>query len=189
MRAVSLFVFLCLFWWMLSGQTSAYLLTMGALCCAFVTWLSVRMGIVDSEGHPIQVALRFMLYLPWLLWQVFVSNIDVARRVWSPKLPIDPQFVEVPYDTQTAIGTVTFANSITLTPGTVSVRVMPGHILVHALTAESAESLFKGDMLRRCRILEGTESASAAGTAPATSADDAKSHGDPKDAKEEGGTS
>lgn len=155
MRSVSLFVVLYLFWLSLSGQFhSTYLLCAGAVCCALVTYIARRMDIVDEEGHPIEVVARFLAYLPWLLWQIVVANIDVARRVWSPNLPISPRFVEVPHDTKTQLGAVTFANSITLTPGTVTVTVGPDKILVHALTEGAAEALLQGDMLERVKKTE-----------------------------------
>ncbi|MEM7165033.1 MAG: Na+/H+ antiporter subunit E [Planctomycetota bacterium] len=156
MRKLSLFVTLYVFWLVLSGQFhNTFLMVVGAVCCAGVTAFSARMGIVDEEGHPIEWLARFVPYAAWLLWQILLSNIDVARRVWMPGSNISPRMVEVPYSTKTDVGTVTYANSITLTPGTVTVSVGEETLLVHALTEESAAALETGEMLERVLKLEG----------------------------------
>ncbi len=127
----------------------------GVVCCAFVTWISRRMGIVDEEVMPSRGGLGFLLYLPWLLKQIVLANLDVARLVWDPRLPISPRLVQVPYETRTAMGTVTYANSITLTPGTVTISAREGKFLVHALTEGSEQRLRTGEMQRRIQRLEG----------------------------------
>lgn len=156
MRSVSLFATLCVFWAVLSGQFhNLFLMTSGGVCCLGVTLFARRMGIVDDEGHPIEWLRRFPGYAAWLLWQILLSNIDVARRVWSPGSTIAPRMVEVPYSTKSVVGTVTYANSITLTPGTVTMSVGKDTMLVHALTQESAEGLLTGEMHERVLKLEG----------------------------------
>ncbi|MFQ5654632.1 MAG: Na+/H+ antiporter subunit E [Planctomycetota bacterium] len=156
MRAAVLFVSLLAFWLLLSGQSRPYLLAAGVLCSAFVTWLSTRMGLVDTEGQPLRGIPRFLRYFPWLLWQIVLSNIDVARRVWSPDLPISPRMVEVPRQIRRPLATVVFANSITLTPGTVTVLVGEDTLLVHALTEEAESTLLTGEMQRRVKAIEGS---------------------------------
>ena len=159
-RAVSLFVVLMAFWFLLSGQFhNVFLVSCGVVCCAAVTFLAVRSNLVDEEGHPIHLALRSILYLPWLFWQIILSNIDVAYRVWHPRRPISPRLVRVPYGTKSDLATVIYANSITLTPGTVTVRVDPEkkEFLVHALTEEAEKGVLDGAMERRVRNLEGGE--------------------------------
>ena len=159
-RAVSLFVVLMAFWFLLSGQFhSVFLISCGVVCCAAVTFLAVRENIVDEEGHPIHLAFRSIAYLPWLFWQIVLSNLDVAYRVWHPRRPIAPRMVRVPYRTKSDLATVIYANSITLTPGTVTVRVDPERkeFLVHALTEEAEKSLLDGAMESRVRKLEGAE--------------------------------
>ena len=158
MRSVLLFLSLMAFWVILSGHFEFHLLVMGAVSSALTTVVAVRMGIVDAEGFPIHKIFSFFAYIPWLLWQILVANIDVARRVWSPSLPISPCMIRVPYETKTDLGTVTYANSITLTPGTVTVRVDEDTLLVHALTAEAAEALQNGEMHRRVLRFEGQSS-------------------------------
>jgi multicomponent Na+:H+ antiporter subunit E len=163
-RAISLFVFLFAFWLVLSGHynpgqaVDRYLIGCGVGVSAFVTWLSARrFAILDSEGHPIQLSLRAFWYGPWLLWQIILSNWDVFKRVWSPSLPIDPVLVRIPDETASDLGTVIYANSITLTPGTVTVSADRDRheLLVHCLHGAAGEGLMTGDMLEHVKRFEG----------------------------------
>lgn len=147
---------LMVFWMLLSGQTRPYLVGSGVVCSLFVTWIAYRKALVDKEGHPIHLLARYCLtFLPWLLWQIVLSNIDVAKRVWSPSRPISPHMVTLKLELKDDLSTVVLANSITLTPGTVSVSVdsEKKEILVHALTKEAAAGLQK--MHDRVLRLEG----------------------------------
>lgn len=157
MHALILFVSLMAFYVVLSGQiTSVFLMGAGVVCCAAITVLAMRLGIVDDEGLPYRWWWRTALYLPWLLWQVFLANIDVLKRVWAiGKLDIQPRMITVPHELRTAYGIATYMNSITLTPGTVTVDVGKDELLVHALTEDAAEDLLTGEMHRRVLEVEG----------------------------------
>lgn len=156
-NAIVLFVSLLAFYVVLSGQIhSTYLMGAGVVTCLGVTALARRLGIVDDEGVPFQYWFRTLRYLPWLMWQVLLANIDVLKRVWKPgKLDIAPQMITVPHELRTPYGLATFMNSITLTPGTVTVEVGDGELLVHALTREAADDLLSGEMHRRVKAIEG----------------------------------
>ena len=114
--------------------------------------------MLDEEGHPVHLMLRLFSYVPWLLWEVILANMDVAYRVWHPQAPIDPRLIVVPFRTQTGIGTVVYANSITVTPGTITIGVdmATRQMLVHALTEKAARGLLSGEMHDRVLSLEGT---------------------------------
>jgi multicomponent Na+:H+ antiporter subunit E len=99
--------------------------------------------------------LRALLYIPWLILEVVKSNIDVARRILDPRLPISPRVIEVQASQRRDIGRVIYANSITLTPGTVSIDTDGDRITVHALTEEAAAGLLTGEMDRRVTRFEG----------------------------------
>ena len=136
----------------------ALLLVFGAVSCLVVVLLCWRMGIIDDEGEPLlRLKLRPVFYIPWLLWQIVRSNVDVARRILSPGVPNSPKLIEVPSEQKTDLGNVIYANSITLTPGTISIRIRDGMILVHALSEEAAEELLEGEMGRRVRACEGDD--------------------------------
>jgi multicomponent Na+:H+ antiporter subunit E len=149
---------LAVVWLLLSGHYNTLLLVFGALSCAFVTYLALRFDVVDHESHPLHMWWRLPGYWLWLLVEIVKANIDVGRRIIDPNLPIDPMLFEVDADQKSDLGRVIFANSITLTPGTVSVDVRENKILVHALTAEGAEDLRRGTMNAKTTALEGNGS-------------------------------
>jgi multicomponent Na+:H+ antiporter subunit E len=143
-------------WLMLSGHTEPLILGFGVVSVAAVVAVSMRMGIVDEEGAPTALRpLGVAAYVPWLLWQVVLSGLDVSRRILSPGLAISPRVVSVEPSQRSTIGKVLYANSITLTPGTVSVRMYDGSILVHALHEGTASDLEGGEMDRRVAAVEG----------------------------------
>ena len=153
---VSLSLVLFGVWLLWSGHFEPLLLSFGVLSCAVVVTLARKMKIVDREGAPVELALRALVYVPWLLWEIVKANIDVARRILAPRLPISPTIITVKAGQRHDIARVIYANSITLTPGTVSVDTDGDQITVHALTEEAARAVETGDMDRRVSRLEGS---------------------------------
>ena len=150
--AVSLFVL----WLMLSGFFSGLLLTLGVASSLLVVLIAHRMDVVDHEGYPVHLNLsRLIRYGVWLALQVIKSNVDVCRRIWTWPLAISPAVVRVHSSQKSKLGQVILANSITLTPGTVSINLWRNEIRVHALTRESAAELQAGEMDSRVSALEG----------------------------------
>ena len=156
-HAVSLAVALGAVWLLLSGHYDPLILGLGGASCLFVTWIALRMDVVDHEGHPVHLTWRALIYWSWLLWQIIKSNIDVARVILSPSLPISPQLIKVKASQSDDLGRVVFANSITLTPGTVSIFVWRDSIEVHALTQPAAADLQSGEMDRRVLNMMGED--------------------------------
>lgn len=167
LRSLSLFTLLLVFWLLLSGQyhvwdaahrkDAIFFTSCGIASCAFVTWLaSRRMKIVDEEGHPVHLVWRGISYALWLAWQVVLSNWDIFKRVWRPGLDIDPVVVQVPYTTRTDFGTALYANSITLTPGTVTIQIDPEkrEMTIHCITKAGGDDLLGGGMLARVKKFE-----------------------------------
>lgn len=115
------------------------------------------MDIVDEESAPVQLGLRpFTAYAPWLAREVIISNLEVAKIILSSVMPLQRNVVHVKSNQKTELGRVILANSITLTPGTVSINVEGDSITVHALSLEDAEEDLSGDMDRRvCQLEEG----------------------------------
>lgn len=154
--SVSLFVMLLGVWLLNSGHYTPLMLSFAVASCLLVVVLGRRMDIVDDEAMPVHLLPRTLAYLPWLVKEIFVSNLDVARRVLSPARPrISPRIIEAETSQHSDLGRVIYANSITLTPGTVSIRVHGSHITVHAIADEVAEGLLEGGMDRRVTRLEG----------------------------------
>jgi len=143
------------FWLTLSGYLEPFLISAGAASAAAVVWLAHRMALIDREGHPIHLRSRILTYLPWLFREIAKSAWDVTKIILNPRLPITPAMLRVKASQHTTVGVVTYANSITLTPGTISVEVSDGTILVHALTRQGAEALATGYMDRRVLRFEG----------------------------------
>ncbi len=137
-------------WLLLSGFfDSLLLLGLGVLSCVIVVLIANRMDVIDREGQPIHLGWRILTYWGWLAVEIVKASLDVARRILDPKLPIHPVLVRVKASQASELGQVIYANSITLTPGTVSMVVEDGEILVHAIAREMAEDLEGGEMDRR----------------------------------------
>jgi len=143
-RRFFIFALLLGFWLVISGHYTALPVSLGVASAALVTALSARMGVIGAGLHRPGFYLKLPFYALWLLWRIIAANCDVARRILTPKLPISPRFVDVPAVHDDALLRVVQANSITLTPGTVSADFQDGTIRVHALTEEGAEKLRVG---------------------------------------------
>ena len=144
-------------WLLWSGHYGAFLVGVGVASTGFVVLVGRRMGVVDREGVPAGLTLRAAAYVPWLAWELIKANLDVARRILHPRLPIRPHLIRVEAGQRTDLGRVIYANSITLTPGTVSVDMEGGSITVHALTDEAAAGVLEGAMDRRVQRVEGRQ--------------------------------
>ncbi len=155
-HAVSLLLVLIGVWLVWSGHFEARLLGLGALSCGLVVWISWRMQIVDDEGQPLSLTTRLPGYIVWLTLEVIKANIDVARRVLSPKMPISPTLARLPVPQRTNLCKVIYADSITLTPGTVSIELDEESVLVHGLSRDGVADLKTGVMAKRVCKLEGS---------------------------------
>ncbi|MEC8990027.1 MAG: Na+/H+ antiporter subunit E [Candidatus Latescibacterota bacterium] len=156
-RLFSLVIILFGTWLLWSGIYQPLTIGFGVGSCLFVAWLASRMGIGDAEGHPVHLIPKLILYVPWLVWAIVKANIDVARRILNPRLPISPRMVKVKGTQRDDLGRAIYANSITLTPGTVTVDLQGDELTVHALTAEAEADLLTGDMDGRVTRLQGTK--------------------------------
>ena len=156
LRTLSLGALLFGLWILLSGHLEPLLLWLGGASTLAVLWIAHRMDVVDHEGHPIQLGWRALTYFPWLAWEIVTANIEVARLILDPKLPVGPVLLTVRASQKTDLCRAIYANSITLTPGTVTVALVGGRLQVHALTEDLAAGLETGDMDLRVSRVEGT---------------------------------
>jgi multicomponent Na+:H+ antiporter subunit E len=153
---VSLVVVLSSFWMINSGYLKPMLLTFGVLSVVIVCGLTMRINSRDGEVFPIIFpSLRLPGYLIWMIGQVVAANIDVIKRVWGGRAAISPVIIETPSSQKTEVARVLYANSITMTPGTITLSVRGDILEVHALSREGAEQLQQGEMDRRVTALEG----------------------------------
>ena len=154
LHAISLGLVLFGLWLLLSGFFTILLLGLGVGSVAAVVWIAHRMDVIDHEGHPIHLTWGALVYWPWLMWEIIKANWDVARCVLSPSLPISPTMIRVKASQNSDLGQVIYANSITLTPGTVTIDIDKDIMSVHALTLAAAEGLKSGEMDRRVTNME-----------------------------------
>ncbi|MEW5727425.1 MAG: Na+/H+ antiporter subunit E [Pseudomonadota bacterium] len=149
-RAVSLAVVMALLWLALSGHFEPWLLGLGGASAVLVAWIAHRLEAVDHEGHPLHLAPRGLGYWPWLMVEIVKANLDVARAILSSPASVDPSVFRVKAGQRDELGLVIHANSITLTPGTVTMDVEPdGWLTVHALTPATRAGVESGEMDRR----------------------------------------
>ena len=146
---------LAVFWMINSGYLKPLLLGLGALSIAAVMALVWRMKRCDGESFALIVPSRRLPgYLLWMFGQIILANIDVAKRVWLGSLSISPVIFTVCAGQKSELTKVLYANSITMTPGTVTLSVRSEILEIHALTRSAAEGLKKGEMDRRVTALE-----------------------------------
>ena len=148
-HAFNLGLFLFAIWVLLSGHYTPLMILFGVLSTLFVVFLATRADLIDRETQPVLIKLSVLFYWVWLGREIIKSNIDVTRRILSPGLPISPTVFTVRAGQKTELGRVTYANSITLVPGTVTMDVDGDVFTVHALTREAAADLKRGEMNRR----------------------------------------
>ena len=156
-HSLSLGAVLFVVWLLLSGHYTPFITLLGVASCALIVVITQRMEVADHEGHPIHLTWGALSYWPWLVIEIIKANIDVAKCIVSPSLPISPTMIRVKASQTSDLGQVIYANSITLTPGTISVDVANGEILVHALSRAGAESLLDGEMDRRVTRMAGED--------------------------------
>ena len=159
MRLVGISVTLFIYWLALSGHYETWLVVSGAVLSVLVVAFCLFKGITDEEGFPIEKLPRALLYWPWLGWRMVLSALNVTRLILHPRLPISPTMVKVAALQKSAVGLTTYANSITLTPGTIAVEVSERGkaIWVHAITRENAAGFADDEMNRRVAWMDGVE--------------------------------
>ncbi|MEM6663859.1 MAG: Na+/H+ antiporter subunit E [Pseudomonadota bacterium] len=156
MRLILMALMLFAFWLALSGHYDVWFVGSGAVFAIAVVWFCWGKGITDAEGFPVGLIPRGLVYWPWLLWQIVLSGLRVTRLILDPKLPISPTLAKVDVHQDTAVGLVTYANSITLTPGTISIEASANGkcIWVHAIEREGAEGFADDEMNRKVAWFE-----------------------------------
>ena len=148
-------VLLAVAWTLWSGMFKPLLLGLGVLSCALTVFLAKRMGYFDSNIFALHLSFRLVGYWLWLLREIVLSSIDVARVVLARNISLSTKVVELDASDLDPVEQVLLGNSITLTPGTLTLDVSEGRLLVHALTAEGADELVGGSMKQRVVALRG----------------------------------
>ena len=149
MKTFSYSILLFLFWLVLSGHFEPLLLGLGLASVMLTVFLVKRMNIIDHESYPLHLSSQFPAFIIYIFREIVNANIDVIKRIITfSNTSISPQLIEIPLPQKTDLARVIYANSITLTPGTVSVALTREKVIVHALTKEAAEHLSAGSMAK-----------------------------------------
>jgi len=151
---ISLSIILLLFWLLNSGHYHYLILALGAASIAIVVLIAHRMDVVDHESQTIHLSLEYPRFGLWLIKEIVVANLTVVKHIWLGNKTITPTVKVIKASQTTDVGKVIYANSITLTPGTVALGLVNDEIMVHALIQENIESLESGDMDSRVSKLE-----------------------------------
>lgn len=155
LHAIGLGLGLSALWLLLSGFFEPLLLSLGLISVLLCVYLAHRMDVVDHETVPLHISYGVLSYLVWLTIEVAKANWAVTKVILSPKMALDQRFITVPTTQSDDLGRVIYANSITLTPGTITVEIEPGSFLVHALTEDAADMDALADMGARVTAIEG----------------------------------
>ena len=153
---------LFVFWMVLSGRSETKFVVYGILTAVVTTWLTYPLLLIPNKDGSKKyfvfgVSLpKFIMYFFWLMWQLVLANIDVLLATTSQELNIDPKVVRFYFKADNPMASVVLANSITLTPGTVTINVTDdGLYEIHALTAGAAAGVLDGSMQRKVAWLYG----------------------------------
>ncbi|MGC6484048.1 MAG: Na+/H+ antiporter subunit E [Candidatus Puniceispirillales bacterium] len=140
-------------WLLMSGHYTVLVTGLGVASVLFCTVMARRINADDEEGLPLFLMPRLPLYILWLMREIIISNLDTARVILFGKP--DPVVFRVPATQTTAAGITTYANSITLTPGTVTMDIDDDGFVVHALNEVMADGVRSGEMDSRVTAIEG----------------------------------
>lgn len=152
LTAIIMFVF----WFLLSGQFDPLLLLLGIISSLLVARWShdLLMETFDWGVFSKQVG-RFLKYAPWLFWQICLANLELIYLTLHPRMPIEPHIIKIDPKVKSDFGIISLANSITLTPGTVTIEANKDEFIVHAITHHAAAGLVSGEMPAKVREVEG----------------------------------
>lgn len=156
LKTTLLAVLLAAAWLLWSGIYKPLLLGLGLFSCILVLYIARRMHLLEQELLSMRYMFRLVAYWGWLGREIVRSSLEVTRVVLSPKLPISPTVAEFESRCVQDIDRAILGNSITLTPGTLTLQIEDGHFVVHALTEEGARDIVAGEMDRRVgRLRDG----------------------------------
>lgn len=161
---ISMFILLFIFWMILSGRSETKFIIYGVITSAVTIWLTYPLLLVSNKDKTKKYfvfginPIRLISYFFWLMWQLFLANMDVLLATTGQEMAIDPKIVRFYYRNDNPMASVMLANSITLTPGTVTINVEEdGLFEIHALTPGAAEGVLDDTMARKVSELFDSE--------------------------------
>ena len=153
MKSFILFFILFSLWLLMSGHYNVLIISLGIISCAFCVYVAKRGKLIDDEGLPIFFIPRLLNYLIWLFKEILKSNLSTAKVIINGK--VEPETFTVKTSQVTDVAKVTYANSITLTPGTVTTKIQKGVFEVHALNSDFGNDVRTNEMDKKVTWLEG----------------------------------
>lgn len=148
-RLLAAIAMLFLVWVLWGGLMKTPVWQLGLVSCGLVLWLTLRMGLARNDLLGIHLLHRMPRYWLWLIWQMVISNIQVLKLVLGPRSALQPRVVEIEAEAGSPFALALFGNSLTITPGTLTIDIDGRRITAHCLTPNNAEDLLKGAMNRR----------------------------------------
>lgn len=148
-RMLLLAILLAAAWLLWSGFFKPLMLALGAFSCVLVLIAAHRMHLFDTDVFALRFTSRLFRFWLWLGREIIKSSLEVTKMVLNPKLSIDPTVAEFDAHCEHPVDRAILGNSITLTPGTLTLSIEGQHFAVHALTRNGAEDILKGEMDRR----------------------------------------
>ncbi len=153
MKSFILFFILFSLWLLMSGHYNLLIVSLGIISCAFCVYVAKRGKLIDEEGLPIFFMPRLLNYLIWLFKEILKSNLSTAKVIINGK--VEPETFTIKTTQVTDVAKVTYANSITLTPGTVTTKIQKGVFEVHALNSDFGNDVRTNEMDKKVTWLEG----------------------------------
>ena len=153
MKSFILFIILFSLWLLMSGHYNVLIVSLGIISCAFCVYVAKRGKLIDDEGLPIFFMPRLLNYLIWLFKEILKANLSTAKVIINGK--VEPEIFTVKTSQVTDVAKVTYANSITLTPGTVTTKIQKGVFEVHALNSDFGHDVRTNEMDKKVTWLEG----------------------------------
>ena len=151
-KSITLFIILFGFWLLMSGYYTPLVLSLGVISCLLCVYLTIKGRFLDNETLPIYFFPRLIQYTLWLIKEILKSNIQTAKVIIMKSE--EPELFSVKATQKTNEGKVTYANSITLTPGTVTTQIKNDIFEVHALTKDFGDDVRSSDMDKMVTWLE-----------------------------------
>jgi multicomponent Na+:H+ antiporter subunit E len=155
MKSLALFIILFILWLLMSGHYTFLITSLGIISCLLCVYLAKRAKLIDDEGLPLSFFPRLISYLLWLFKEIIISNYSTAKTIINGK--IDPEIFTIKPSQKSEVGKATYANSITLTPGTVTTQIDKNLFEVHALNSDFGDDLRNGEMDKKVSWLEGVK--------------------------------
>ena len=151
---VSLFILLSAFWLVNSSANNTLLLSLGIASVLIVLFFTHKLKLLDKESLPLHLFTRIFPFYLWLIREIVLGCCYVLKKILLRHQPITPVTVTIETNFNEELSQVIFANSLTLVPGTLCLKITENSVLVHVLSEQLAAQLQSNDMASKIKRLE-----------------------------------